>query len=120
MKLDDLLGLLFVLFFIVGPVLKGLFRRDEAPGYPQEAPGEEVPPAPPKPQRREPEPVPVRPVAAAPAPSESESPTTEGPPPASRPKKLGLRLTRNAIVKGIVWHEILSEPRAKRRWPPKR
>jgi len=120
LKLDDLLGLLFVLFFIVGPVLKGLFQKERVPEILEEAfpepPEEEVPPR----EKRKPEPVPVRPVAVAPAPSEPAPPAAEEPPPARRPKKLGLRLTRNAIVKGIVWHEILSEPRAKRRWPPKR
>ena len=34
MSLDDLLGLLFVLFFIVLPALQGLFRRSPPPDLP--------------------------------------------------------------------------------------
>jgi len=120
LTLDDLLGLIFVLVFIVGPILKGLFQRDEVLELPEEAfPAEETPPPPPEPPKAK-ERVPVRPVAVAPKPAEPEPSPPPAEPRHKRRKKLKLGVGGDAIVEGIVWHEILSEPRAKRRWQPKR
>ena len=128
MSLDDLLGLLFLLVFVVGPVLKGLLKgSQEAPLLEVELPEppseEEAPPPPPaEPRRPRVRPVAIPPSEPAPAPPEPEPeppPPTEPKPAGARPK-LGLRFHRGAILEGVVWHEILSEPRARRRWKPKR
>ena len=55
MSLDDLLGLLFVLFFIVLPALQGLFRRNPPPDLPFPVEGELEAPPPPPPLPRRPE-----------------------------------------------------------------
>lgn len=122
MKFDDLIGLLFVLFFIVVPVLKGLFQREAAPEAPLFEEDLPEPEPAPQPEPKRPERVPTRPVVVAPKKKAEEPPAAEEPlaRPQSRPKKPRLRFDRDAIVEGIVWHEILSEPRAKRRWQPKR
>jgi len=119
LSLDDLLGLIFVLFFIVAPVLKGLFVREEIPEVVLE---DDLLEPEPEPEPKRPERVPTRPVMVAPKKKAEEPPAVEEPPAQSPPrsKKLKLRFNRDAIVEGIVWHEILSEPRAKRRWQPKR
>ncbi|HFB39462.1 MAG TPA: hypothetical protein ENJ76_03515 [Oceanithermus sp.] len=125
MSLDDLLGLLFLLVFVVGPVLKGLLKGSqeapllevELPEPPSEA---EAPPPPPAEPRRPR----VRPVAVAPAEVEAapepEPAPAEAAPKARRTGGLKLRFDRGGILEGVVWHEILSEPRARRRWKPKR
>jgi len=120
LSLDDLLGLLFLLVFVVGPILKGLLKgSQEAPLLEVELEGppleEEPPPEPRGPRVR---PVAVAPPEPAPAPSEPEpaAPATR----ARRPRRLKLRFDRGGILEGVVWHEILSEPRARRRWKPKR
>jgi len=126
LSLDDLLGLLFLLVFVVGPILRGLLRGSgEAPLLEielEEPPVEsEVrpPAAMPEPERAKTEvqPVPVMPRA-------EPEPTPPSPPPERRSeraaRKLRLDLHRGGILEGIVWHEILSEPRVRRRWKPKR
>jgi len=120
-KWDDLLGLLFLLVFLVLPALRGVLTR----GAPEAAEPAETPP-PPKPptppdgrkQGRRPVPEP-RPVAAAPEPA--ETPVPVAPPPETKEARgFRIRFEERAILEGIVWHEILSEPRARRRWKPKR
>ena len=119
MKLDDLLGLLFFLLFILAPVVKGLLKR-EAP-----LETELLPPPPPPPPEEEPEkkakPPRPRPVVVA-APSPGAEPEAQPPPARKRRKKKRrtLRVRPGGILEGIVWHEILSEPRGKRPWKPKR
>ncbi len=146
MSLDDLLGLLFLLVFVVGPILKGLLKGSqeaplleaELPEPPSEVeapppadsrrprvrpvaiPSSEPAPAPPEPEPKVERPR-VRPVQLAPPPEpEPEPPPPPEPKPAGARPKLGLRFHRGAILEGVVWHEILSEPRARRRWKPKR
>ncbi len=124
MSLDDLLGLLFLLVFVVGPVLKGLLKgSQEAPLLEVELPEppseEEAPPPPPaEPRRPRVRPVAIPPSEPAPAPPEPEPKAPA--PRARRPRRLKLRFDRGGILEGVVWHEILSEPRARRRWKPKR
>jgi len=110
LKLDDLLGLLFFLFFILAPVVKGLMKR-EAP-----LETELLPPPPPPPPEEKPDekakPPQPRPVVVAASPPE--------PAPVLKKKRRALRVKPDGILEGIVWHEILSEPRGKRPWKPKR
>ncbi|WP_084640387.1 hypothetical protein [Meiothermus rufus] len=163
MGLDDLLGLLFLFFFIILPALQGLLRRgqqvpkdfepDEIP-----LPGEKRPPTQPTPPAQASSP-PASPTAAPsnpPAPSRplvSSPPTTPRPktPTSPRPKTLeeiererlgrsrprpvkeppqpiaakptatttkpteewALSVTPHAILNGVVWHQILAEPRSR-------
>jgi len=125
LSLDDLLGLLFLLVFVVGPILKGLFQGSgEAPLFEvelEEPPAEpEAAPRPPEPETKGEQPR-VRPVRVAPPP-ERKRPSSPPPEPKSKGAraKLKLRFRRGSILEGVVWHEILSEPRARRRWKPKR
>ena len=133
MSFDDLLGLLFLLFFVVLPTLKGLFSREdevvvveepEAPGAEPDLPepSAKEPPVVVKeaePLREEPRVV-VREAQTPPPPSAEEPTKGVEAPPKPRGQKPLLDFDRGAIVKGIIWHEVLSEPRAKRRWQPKR
>ncbi|MCS7067813.1 MAG: hypothetical protein NZN28_04140 [Meiothermus sp.] len=169
MGLDDLLGLLFLFFFIVLPALQGLLRRGQQmpPDFePDEIPlpGEERrPPAQPRqappPQSSAPArpPAPTAPPARPPASTTSTRPPASQPgppprpktPPAPRPKTLeeiererlartGARpaqepprpappaakpkskppepwafsTTPHAILNGVVWHQVLAEPRS--------
>jgi len=134
LKIEELLGLVFFLIFVVGPILKDIFgRKEEAlpaeeplfeEAHPEETPLQEAPPAPAASKTR------PAPPASEPAPAalSSQPAATEALPAKKRRKGRGQkaakkqkpRLGRSAIVEGIVWHEILSEPKAKRRWPPKR
>jgi len=117
-KWDDLLGLLFLLVFLVLPALRGVLRREAAeeaellfpPGLPPEEAGEER-------EKEAKRPVRPRPVATAPKPPPAPVPELER---ASGKPRLRIGFEERAILKGIVWHEILSEPRARRRWKPKR
>jgi len=140
-KFDDLIGILFLLFFIVGPALKGLFKPSE-PLIEVELPEiepepEAAAPAQPKPrptpQQESTAPVPVSPAAdknnvAVPPPA----PANEmGQKPAAKPeslpdggrrrvRKLGLKTGRRAVLNGMLWHEILSEPVALKRLKQRR
>ena len=138
MQLDDILGLFFLLFFVVIPVLRGLFAKGEVvvelepPPEPEAIP-EPKPEAEPKPiPEPEPKPKPYlepepRPMVAEPR--WREEPKEKAPPPPppkakpeakKAPRERGLLdFERGAILEGIIWHEVLSEPRAKRRWRPK-
>ncbi|MGQ9735531.1 MAG: hypothetical protein ACUVUP_02930 [Thermaceae bacterium] len=119
MSLDDLLGLLFLLFFIILPALSSLFRGPQAGLPPLETPpGPETPRPRPKKPPRPPEP---------PKDAESPKPTWAFPPPEKetprphlskpseeereRPRPRLVLTTRNAIRKGVVWHEILKKPK---------
>lgn len=163
MSLDDLLGLLFLLIFVVGPVLKGLLQGseetpllepEEAPTPPPkteearaEAAKPEPPPAPEPGEAAVPDPAaggreavkpelapapkplpeaeglrlePMAKAEAVRAPQPAAARAPEAPPPKPKRKRFGLSFTRGGILEGVVWHEILSEPRARRRWKPKR
>ncbi|MGK0618328.1 hypothetical protein [Meiothermus cerbereus] len=102
MGLDDLLGLLFLFFFIVLPALQGLLRRGQQmpPDFePDEIPlpGEERRP-PPRPSSTQPPGAPARPAAPPPPPastpparplvSQSAQPPKPRTPPAKRPRSL--------------------------------
>ncbi|AFV76439.1 hypothetical protein ACLWNE_07250 [Thermus oshimai] len=126
MSLDDLLGLLFLLFFIVLPALQGLSRKAPPPGFPLDLPEPEpLPPAPkPRPKKRPkpPEP-PKRPLEATPEPLRSleaaprealkvtfrEAQEEVETPRKKRPRLLSME--KNEILKGMVWHEILKPPK---------
>lgn len=163
MGLDDLLGLLFLFFFIVLPALQGLLRRGKQmpPDFePEEIllPGEERRPpaqppqssAPPRPAAPPPSPAPASPPPARPLvsqPSQPPKPKTlpprrpksleeiererlarsSGAPLAKEPMQAGLGQTKagartstqwafststRAILNGVVWHQILAEPRS--------
>ncbi len=122
MSLDNLLGLLFLLFFVILPALSGLGKR---PGVP-----ELERPTTPKPEP--PRPKPLKTPRARPHPSPSEKPkeASEKRPPqapslaalakaseegeAPKPKTKRPRLVQtkgNEILKGVIWHEILKKPR---------
>ncbi|GAB5602499.1 hypothetical protein FJNA_10240 [Thermus sp. FJN-A] len=132
MSLDDLLGLLFLLFFIVIPALQGLLRRGQPqtpPGFPEDLPVPEPLPKP-KPKAR-PKPRPKPPPSSLPAPPiqrEGESleraPSPERAPlevrfreeaqeeaARKRPRKRLVRADRESILKGVIWHEILKKPK---------
>jgi len=117
LKLDDLLGLIFFLLFILAPVVKGLLKR-EAP-----LETELLPPPPPPPPEEKPR---AKPKAPRPRPVAIATPSRETPKEAAEPKirrrkkRRGLRVKPDGILEGIVWHEILSEPRGKQPWKPKR
>ena len=115
MSLDDLLGLLFVLFFIVLPALQGLFRRNPPPDLPFPVEGElEAPPPPPPPPR------PSEPSLEAlqvPPPRPREAGLQEAEPVVSsgeapkRPKGRRLGTRAKDVVQGMIWHEILNKPK---------
>lgn len=168
MKIDDLIGILFLLFFIVGPALRGLLKPreplvevelpeelEEVQRRLREAATGEAEPAPrPQPAARpapQPQPAPaaatrrVVPAAPAqPAPAASQQ-VAEGhaagarsrqrieearldahdmaeseraafaPVHERREHRAALPVHRKAIVHGMLWHEILSEPVSRRR-----
>ncbi|WP_052606019.1 hypothetical protein [Calidithermus timidus] len=166
MQLDDLLGLLFLFFFVILPALRGLLRRgentfdipdiDELPNEPdhpasaQPRPAQSTPqpqptqppapsspppkaqprPAQPRPQRKEADPFRERarlaaseeqvrrklselerrlsqaqPKAAKPAPQEPAQQPMKKPP--------AFGTDSQAILNGIVWSEILKEPKGR-------
>lgn len=152
MGLDDLLGLLFLFFFIVLPALQGLLRRGQQvpPDFePDEIllPGEERRPA-------SSAPAPSSPPSMAKPPAPPSNPQTSPPPP-RRPRSLeqlererererlsqsrpsprppaealkssskpqpkskktadqwAFSTSTRAILNGVVWHQILAEPRS--------
>ncbi|MFN3180168.1 MAG: hypothetical protein ACK41R_08510 [Thermus sp.] len=132
MSLDDLLGLLFLLFFIVIPALQGLSRRGQPPptppGFPEELPVPEPLPRP-KPKAR-PKPK-VPPPSSLPPPRKPEAESLERPsslerqplevrfreasPPEEEgkkpPRKKLLTTDGESILKGVIWHEILKKPK---------
>ncbi|HGY10584.1 MAG TPA: hypothetical protein ENK37_11140 [Oceanithermus profundus] len=169
MKIDDLIGLLFLLFFIVGPALRGLLKPRE-PLVEVELPPEDALPPELKEVLREvraqPEPKPAPPPSAPAPPAQAPKPLAQGAqprgasaPPAARGTKqtaeghaagarsrhrieearrdaadmaaeeraafaldqprlserIGLSVSGKAIVRGMLWHEILSEPASKKR-----
>lgn len=133
MSLDDLLGLLFLLFFIVIPALQGLSRRGQPPTppvFPEELPLPEPEPRPKARPKPRPRPTPPPP---APAPlregkgegaSLERSPSPERTPLEVRfreaapeealqkaPRKKLIATDRENLLKGVIWHEILKKPR---------
>ncbi|WP_448567673.1 hypothetical protein [Thermus sp.] len=126
MSLSDLLGLLFLLFFVILPALQGL-SRPKPPVFPEE-PLPEPPPRPkPKPKAK-PRPKPPPPPPPEPRRPEGESlerlPSLEKTPlevrfreeiPEEIPKaKKRSRLVTTdptSLLKGVIWHEILKKPR---------
>lgn len=176
MGLDDLLGLLFLFFFIVLPALQGLLRRGQQmppdfepdeiplPGEERRPPAQQTKPSPT--QSSAPSAAPARPpTSSAPPPrpptstppprplvsQPSSQPPKAKPPAAKRPKTLeeiererlaraGSRpaqepaparpappaakpktkpieqwefsATPHAILNGVVWHQVLAEPRS--------
>lgn len=182
MSFDNLLGLLFFIFFIVLPAIQSFSRRrppidvddlDLDPPQPQNRPNptqssstssnpparqappqpqRQAPPqpqrqAPPQPQRQAPpQPAsrpsapPARPVPPKPQPPKAPPAPTAGtnlsPAPSSpfgdfpssetqntgKPSRIKLQFHEDAILNGIVWREILTEPRGQhwqRRMPRK-
>ncbi|WP_337844203.1 hypothetical protein [Thermus sp.] len=125
MSLDDLLGLLFLLLFVILPALQGLSRKSPPPGFPLDLPEPEPPSLPkPRPKRRpRPPTTPERPLEATPEPPRSLEAAPrealkvtfrEAQEEAERPKRKRPRLlstTKNEILKGMVWHEILKPPK---------
>ncbi len=164
MKIDDLFGLLFLLFFIVGPALRGLLKPREPlveVELPQDLeevlretaprPQEPQPLARPKPAQAQSKPAaggraaaPAAPAATAVAAQVSPQ-TAEGHAAGSRSRhriaeasrdaadmaaeeraafardqrrqegRIGLSVSGKAIVRGMLWHEILNEPASKKR-----
>jgi len=165
MKLDDLLGLLFLFFFVILPAIQAILRRgrpvepefeDEIPlpksrPQPQPAPVQQpqtsTAPAPTKPPAPSQPPAPVSPPPPRPLVKEppkpvakkgktleeiererlkrvGASPTPPIPPLPASPAKPALTskpieppirfsIDQRAILNGIVWHQILAEPRGK-------
>ena len=162
MKFDDIIGLLFLLFFIVGPILRGLFRPSEPlievelpevePVEPAQPPAQQ--PAPQQASPAQPTAQPANRPAGRPAAAPGSTPTpvvrkdtaqrAEGHAAGARSRqrieeaqrdagemtasarqaytttsgkgKRGAKLPvhRKAIVQGMLWHEILSEPASRR------
>ncbi|BAW00704.1 hypothetical protein TTMY_0290 [Thermus thermophilus] len=115
MSLDDLLGLLFVFFFIVLPALQGLFRRNPPPDLPFPVEGEAEAPPPPPPPPRWPESslevlqaTPPRPPEVGLREAEPGAPFEEAP---ERPKGRRLGTRAKDVVQGMIWHEILKKPK---------
>ena len=132
MKFDDIIGILFLLFFILGPALKGLFKPGE-PLIEVELPEVETIPENAEPATNK---LPQRTITEPPAQPTPAAPKTAEPPvrepvtavraareatPRSldqklpdggrrRVRKLGLKTDRRAVLNGMLWHEILSEP----------
>ncbi|GAA6762346.1 MULTISPECIES: hypothetical protein [Thermus] len=123
MSLDDLLGLLFLLFFIVLPALQGLRKNPQAPPvFPEDLPL----PEPPRPKPK-PKPKPALP-PSPPPPQEGESLERAPSPERERlevrfreevaeevrekpAKKRLLTMDRESLFKGVIWHEILKKPK---------
>ncbi|WP_457628742.1 hypothetical protein [Oceanithermus sp.] len=158
MKFDDIIGLLFLLFFIVGPILRGFFRPSEPlievelpevePAEPAQPPAQQ--PAPQQAAPAKPAAQPESRPAASPTAAPGSTPTpvvqkdtaqrAEGHAAGARSRqrnkvaqldasemaaseqrafatrqnrprgRSGLKTHRRAIVNGMLWHEILSEP----------
>ena len=126
MSLGDLLGLLFLLFFVILPALQGLRRAPPTPPVFPEEPFPEPRPAPkPKPKAK---PRPKPPPAPAPEPKGPEGESLERLLPPERtplevrfreeveetptPKKRAKRLVSTdpeSLLKGVIWHEILKK-----------
>lgn len=125
MSLGDLLGLLFLLLFVLLPALQGLRRSPRPP--PDASRNERVPKAKPKAPAR------PRPKPQEKAPSRSEHQKAKAPQEgegrfsqpshlgqqsyleeAAKPQKRKSRLVwtkGNEVLKGVIWHEILKKPR---------
>ncbi len=151
MGLDDLLGLLFLFFFIVLPALQGLLRRGQqvppdfepdeillpgeerrpasstpAPSSPPAQPPVKQPAPSPKAQTSPPPPRPPRRLEQVererqgrPSPSPrppSEPPHKSSSKPLPKSKKTtdqwAFSTSTRAILNGVVWHQILAEPRS--------
>lgn len=168
MKLDDLLGLLFLIFFVILPAIQGVMKRGSPPG---EAEADRPPPPRPQPQQptpRAPAPSAAPAKTAAPPASTRPSPAAPKPTTPSKPVQQTLsqkqqkqdakktrtlediereRLSRSgskpaqpqpqarvvppptmpavadenwtfsaeprAILNGVIWNQVLSEPRSK-------
>lgn len=157
MQLDDLIGLLFFVFFVILPALSGLFRRGQQPpdldepeiprprpqppqtSQPQRTPQPVQRPAPPAQRPQPAQPRPVQPPRPEPQPlsdaaQKLQAPTGEHarqqqaerasgrarsaqpPVPATPVKKATpqpLSTDKDAILKGMIWRQILEEPRGK-------
>lgn len=145
MSLDNLLGLLFFILFVVLPALRSLSRRpnpaedDEGqesmpeqrplPPQPQPPVVREVVPPPAAPRPVRPQPQPVAPAQVArPRPRSPElepeprrpalsvstppPPTPYLPPASTQSRKRTIIAARpEAILSGMVWREVLAEPR---------
>lgn len=127
MSLSDLLGLLFLLFFVILPALQGLRRAPPTPpGFPEDLPPLEPPPKPrarPKPRPKTlptPPPEPRRPEGESLErfPSLEKTPlevrfreeVEETPTPKRRAKRL-VSTDPESLLKGVIWHEILKKPK---------
>jgi hypothetical protein len=127
MSLGDLLGLLFLLFFVILPALQGLRRAPPTPpGFPEDLPPLEPPPKPrarPKPRPKTlptPPPEPRRPEGESLErfPSLEKTPlevrfreeVEETPTPKRRAKRL-VSTDPESLLKGVIWHEILKKPK---------
>jgi hypothetical protein len=127
MSLSDLLGLLFLLFFVILPALQGLRRAPPTPpGFPEDLPPLEPPPKPrarPKPRPKTlptPPPEPRRPEGESLErfPSLEKTPlevrfreeVEETPTPKRRAKGL-VSTDPESLLKGVIWHEILKKPK---------
>lgn len=155
MGLDDLLGLLFLFFFIILPALQGFLRRGQqippdfepdeiplpgenrpppAPSRPSPSPTPQTtppqpsapppaarpaphsPPGVPKPQAPRPKPVPTRAKgeeARREPQTRRETEPQAPPPPTPKLPRWQLSTQRDAILNGVVWHQILAEPRSR-------
>jgi len=125
MSLSDLLGLLFLLFFVILPALQGLSRRPTPPVFPEEP----FPEPPPKPKpKAKPRPKPPPPPPPEPRRPEGESlerlsslertplevrfreeALEEIPKAKKRPRLVTTDPT--GLLKGVIWHEILKKPK---------
>ncbi len=125
MSLGDLLGLLFLLFFVILPALQGLRRAPPTPPvFPEDLPPLEPPPKPrarPKPRPKTlptPPPEPRRPEGESLErfPSLEKTPlevrfreeVEETPTPKRRAKRL-VSTDPESLLKGVIWHEILKK-----------
>ena len=125
MSLGDLLGLLFLLFFVILPALQGLRRAPPTPPvFPEDLPPLEPPPKPrarPKPRPKTlptPPPEPRRPEGESLErfPSLEKTPlevrfreeVEETPTPKRRAKGL-VSTDPESLLKGVIWHEILKK-----------
>ncbi len=126
MSLSDLLGLLFLLFFVILPALQGLRRAPPPPPVFPEEPFPEPRPAPkPKPKAK-PRPKPPPALEARRAEGESlerllppertpldvrfRKEVEETPTPKKRAKGL-VSTDPESLLKGVIWHEILKKPK---------
>ncbi len=127
MSLSDLLGLLFLVFFVILPAIQGLRRAPPTPpGFPEDLPPVEPPPKPrarPKPRPKTlptPPPEPRRPEGESLErfPSLEKTPlevrfreeVEETPTPKRRAKRI-VSTDPESLLKGVIWHEILKKPK---------